>query len=87
MQSSMAHHNMRTLLILQESQKLALAESTGLDQKQINNWFINQRKRHWKPSEEIQTYVVMGDGAHHQHYFLENGFGNPYALDVPPALL
>nr|BAF56426.1 SHOOTMERISTEMLESS-like protein [Ruscus aculeatus] len=45
-----------------ESQKMALAESTGLDQKQINNWFINQRKRHWKPSEEIQTYVVMGDG-------------------------
>ncbi|KAI7999601.1 Homeobox protein SBH1 [Camellia lanceoleosa] len=34
-----------------ESQKLALAESTGLDQKQINNWFINQRKRHWKPSK------------------------------------
>ncbi|CAK9146602.1 unnamed protein product [Ilex paraguariensis] len=27
-----------------ESQKLALAESTGLDQKQINNWFINQGK-------------------------------------------
>ncbi|KAL6332622.1 hypothetical protein AAG906_009942 [Vitis piasezkii] len=41
-----------------ESQKLALAESTGLDQKQINNWFINQRKRHWKPSEDMQ-FVVM----------------------------
>ncbi|XP_042049315.1 homeobox protein knotted-1-like 6 [Salvia splendens] len=31
-----------------ESDKIALAETTGLDQKQINNWFINQRKRHWK---------------------------------------
>ncbi|KAK4387634.1 Homeobox protein knotted-1-like 2 [Sesamum angolense] len=47
-----------------ESEKLALAESTGLDQKQINNWFINQRKRHWKPSEDMQ-FMVM-DGLHPQ---------------------
>ena len=44
-------------------EKIALAESTGLEQKQINNWFINQRKRHWKPSEEMQ-FAVM-DGFHH----------------------
>ncbi|XP_057747921.1 homeobox protein knotted-1-like 6 [Arachis stenosperma] len=37
-----------------EADKVALAKSTGLDQKQINNWFINQRKRHWKPSENMQ---------------------------------
>ncbi|XP_068656521.1 homeotic protein knotted-1-like [Aristolochia californica] len=48
-----------------ESEKVALAESTGLDQKQINNWFINQRKRHWKPSEDMQ-FVVM-DGLHTQN--------------------
>ncbi|MQM01423.1 hypothetical protein Taro_034170 [Colocasia esculenta] len=48
-----------------ESEKVALAESTGLDQKQINNWFINQRKRHWKPSEDMQ-FVVM-DGFHPQN--------------------
>ncbi|GMH03216.1 hypothetical protein Nepgr_005055 [Nepenthes gracilis] len=48
-----------------ESEKLALAEATGLDQKQINNWFINQRKRHWKPSEEMQ-FMVM-DGIHPQN--------------------
>ncbi|XP_072988609.1 homeobox protein knotted-1-like 2 [Typha latifolia] len=41
-----------------ETEKVALAETTGLDQKQINNWFINQRKRHWKPSEDMQ-FVVM----------------------------
>ncbi|KAL9372731.1 hypothetical protein Peur_034975 [Populus x canadensis] len=41
-----------------EADKVALAESTGLDQKQINNWFINQRKRHWKPSENMQFAVV-----------------------------
>ncbi|XP_051230494.1 homeobox protein knotted-1-like 4 [Lolium perenne] len=33
-----------------ELEKHALAESTGLDTKQISNWFINQRKRHWRPT-------------------------------------
>ncbi|XP_065875436.1 homeobox protein knotted-1-like 6 [Euphorbia lathyris] len=41
-----------------EADKVALADATGLDQKQINNWFINQRKRHWKPSENMQFAVV-----------------------------
>ncbi|KAE8716554.1 Homeobox protein knotted-1-like 2 [Hibiscus syriacus] len=41
-----------------EADKIALAVSTGLDQKQINNWFINQRKRHWKPSESMQFAVM-----------------------------
>ncbi|KAK9080858.1 hypothetical protein SSX86_000617 [Deinandra increscens subsp. villosa] len=45
-----------------ESEKIGLAESTGLDQKQINNWFINQRKRHWKPSEDMQFMVMDGVG-------------------------
>ncbi|KAK1424311.1 hypothetical protein QVD17_19638 [Tagetes erecta] len=63
-----------------EAQKLALAESTGLDQKQINNWFINQRKRHWKPSEDMQLVVM--DHAAHPHYFIDNIFGNPYPMDV-----
>ncbi|CAL9102301.1 unnamed protein product [Musa textilis] len=43
-----------------ETEKVELAESTGLDQKQINNWFINQRKRHWKPSEDMQFVVMDG---------------------------
>ncbi|KAJ4980611.1 hypothetical protein NE237_031448 [Protea cynaroides] len=63
-----------------ESQKLALAESTGLDQKQINNWFINQRKRHWKPSEEMQ-FMVMD--ATHPHYFIDN----PLPMDSTPTFL
>nr|AKC35110.1 knotted-like 2 protein [Primula vulgaris] len=41
-----------------EGDKISLAETTGLDQKQINNWFINQRKRHWKPSENMQLAVM-----------------------------
>ncbi|KAI4295960.1 hypothetical protein L6164_035953 [Bauhinia variegata] len=67
-----------------ESQKLALAESTGLDQKQINNWFINQRKRHWKPSEEMQ-FVVMD--ASHPHYYMDNVLGNPFPMDLPHTVL
>ncbi|KAF5746585.1 homeobox protein knotted-1-like 6 [Tripterygium wilfordii] len=41
-----------------EADKIFLAETTGLDQKQINNWFINQRKRHWKPSENMHFSVL-----------------------------
>jgi homeobox protein Meis2 len=55
----------------QETQKVALAESTGLDLKQINNWFINQRKRHWKPSEEM--HHLMMDGYHSTNAFYMDG--------------
>ncbi|KAF4348584.1 hypothetical protein F8388_008787 [Cannabis sativa] len=41
-----------------ETDKIQLAELTGLDQKQINNWFINQRKRHWKPPENMQVAMM-----------------------------
>ncbi|RZS03982.1 hypothetical protein BHM03_00034247 [Ensete ventricosum] len=53
------------LFLDMETEKVALAESTGLDQKQINNWFINQRKRHWKPSADMQ-FALM-DGFHPQN--------------------
>ncbi|KAK7397115.1 hypothetical protein VNO78_18282 [Psophocarpus tetragonolobus] len=43
-----------------EEEKVKLSEITGLDQKQINNWFINQRKRHWKPSEDMRFAVMDG---------------------------
>ncbi|XP_030960234.1 homeobox protein knotted-1-like 1 isoform X1 [Quercus robur] len=43
-----------------EEEKLKLSEATGLDQKQINNWFINQRKRHWKPSEDMRFALMEG---------------------------
>ncbi|CAN6546742.1 unnamed protein product [Malus baccata var. baccata] len=68
-----------------ESQKLALAESTGLDQKQINNWFINQRKRHWKPTEDMQ-FVVM-DASHPGHYYMDGVLGNSFPVDISPTLL
>ncbi|CAA7387733.1 unnamed protein product [Spirodela intermedia] len=46
-----------------ESEKAALEESTGLTQNQISNWFINQRKRHWKPSEDARPGVGEGRAA------------------------
>ncbi|XP_047342499.1 homeobox protein knotted-1-like 1 isoform X2 [Impatiens glandulifera] len=45
-----------------EEEKTSLSEATGLDQKQINNWFINQRKRHWKPSEDMRFALMEGVG-------------------------
>ncbi|PWZ52227.1 Homeobox protein knotted-1-like 12 [Zea mays] len=47
-----------------ETEKMALAETTGLDPKQINNWFINQRKRHWKPASEDMPFAMMEGGFH-----------------------
>ncbi|XP_078437992.1 KNOX/ELK homeobox transcription factor [Wolffia australiana] len=76
-----------------EAQKVALAEATGLDQKQINNWFINQRKRHWKPSDEMQLVAAaaavaapspsdLGRG----HYYLDSGFSLPGYGSIFPDL-
>jgi hypothetical protein len=31
----------------QEADKRSMEDDTGLSSIQINNWFINQRKRHW----------------------------------------
>nr|AEX56217.1 knotted-like 2 protein [Dactylorhiza fuchsii] len=45
-----------------EEEKIKLVELTRLDQKQINNWFINQRKRHWNPPEDAQLAFVEGLG-------------------------
>ncbi|XP_039044090.1 homeobox protein SBH1-like isoform X1 [Hibiscus syriacus] len=67
-----------------ESQKLALVESTGLDQKQINNWFINQRKRHWKPSEDMQCVAMDGT---HPFYFMDSVLGNPFPMDLSTTFL
>jgi len=84
--SCLTQFNCTTTIIYekQESQKLALAESTGLDQKQINNWFINQRKRHWKPSEDMQ-FVVMDPS--HPHYYMDNVLSNSYPMDLSNTML
>ena len=56
----------------QGEEKVRLMDETGLDTKQLNNWFINQRKRNWDTSlafewKETGTKVkhillAFGDG-------------------------
>lgn len=38
-----------------EEDKVKLVEETGLQLKQINNWFINQRKRNWHSNSQSVT--------------------------------
>ncbi|KAM7259072.1 hypothetical protein ACFE04_014813 [Oxalis oulophora] len=38
-----------------EDDKAKLVEETGLQLKQINNWFINQRKRNWHSNSQTVT--------------------------------
>ncbi|KAL3499429.1 hypothetical protein ACH5RR_038522 [Cinchona calisaya] len=38
-----------------EDDKTKLVEETGLQLKQINNWFINQRKRNWHSNSQSVT--------------------------------
>ncbi|KAF8081008.1 hypothetical protein N665_0910s0009 [Sinapis alba] len=38
-----------------EDDKAKLVEETGLQLKQINNWFINQRKRNWQSNSHSLT--------------------------------
>ncbi|XP_004302238.1 PREDICTED: homeobox protein knotted-1-like 1 isoform X1 [Fragaria vesca subsp. vesca] len=60
-----------------EEQKMQLSVATGLDQRQINNWFINQRKRHWKPSEDMKFALMEGVSGS------INGEGGPSLLCDP----
>ncbi|XP_058076977.1 homeobox protein knotted-1-like 1 [Magnolia sinica] len=63
-----------------DEEKAKLAETTGLDQKQINNWFINQRKRHWKPSEDMRFALmegVSGNGGAHCPLYFDTGTDDP----------
>ncbi|PSS18966.1 Homeobox protein knotted-1-like [Actinidia chinensis var. chinensis] len=57
-----------------EEEKMKLSEITGLGQKQINNWFINQRKRHWKPSEDMRFALMEG---------VSGSIGGPMYFDNP----
>ncbi|GLT88418.1 hypothetical protein SLE2022_064450 [Rubroshorea leprosula] len=67
-----------------EEEKLQLSEMTGLDQKQINNWFINQRKRHWKPSEDMRFALIEGVSGSHiggGSMFFDNGGHGTFGTD------
>ncbi|KAL8216825.1 hypothetical protein R6Q57_023662 [Mikania cordata] len=40
-----------------EEDKARLVQETGLQLKQINNWFINQRKRNWHSNPSSSTVL------------------------------
>lgn len=42
-----------------EDEKKVLAEATALNATQINNWFINQRKRHWHKVARVRSSPLM----------------------------
>ena len=37
-----------------EAEKVKIMEDTGIDMKQLTNWFVNNRKRYWKPRFEAK---------------------------------
>ncbi|XP_011092151.1 homeobox protein knotted-1-like 1 isoform X1 [Sesamum indicum] len=47
-----------------EEEKNRLSDVTGLEQKQINNWFVNQRKRYWRPIDDSSFSVMDGINGH-----------------------
>jgi hypothetical protein len=46
-----------TSMTFQEEDKARLVQETGLQLKQINNWFINQRKRNWHSNPSTSTVL------------------------------
>lgn len=46
------------VLELQEEDKAKLVQETGLQLKQINNWFINQRKRNWNSNSSTSSTLT-----------------------------
>lgn len=43
-----------------EQEKFLIMEDTGIELKQLTNWFVNNRKRYWKPRVEarLQQHAV-----------------------------
>lgn len=37
-----------------EKEKLEIMSATGIELKQLTNWFVNNRKRFWKPRVEAR---------------------------------
>jgi hypothetical protein len=63
-----------------EEEKRCLGSETGLDPTQINNWFINQRKRHW---HKLFENGVPPNDEHEARAALAKRFGSiQAAVDV-----
>ncbi|MCD7452104.1 hypothetical protein HAX54_015021 [Datura stramonium] len=65
-----------------EDDKAKLVEETGLQLKQINNWFINQRKRNWHSNSEQLCSGAMIEGT----FPILNGSGKPCKEELCPPI-
>lgn len=45
-----------------EQEKAEIMAETGIELKQLTNWFVNNRKRFWKPRVEAKLFVEEGTG-------------------------
>jgi hypothetical protein len=45
-----------------EQEKAEIMAETGIELKQLTNWFVNNRKRFWKPRVEAKLSVEEGSG-------------------------
>ena len=45
-----------------EQEKAQIMEETGIELKQLTNWFVNNRKRYWKPRVEAQLQEQAKSG-------------------------
>ena len=64
-----------------EDEKVHIMNETGIVLKQLTNWFVNNRKRYWKPKvEELRRRqegdIVVGDGTGEDTRAISNGDGN-----------
>jgi hypothetical protein len=46
---------------LKEENRKELSEKTGLDQRQVSNWFTNVRKRVWQPLKKKNKNKSIND--------------------------
>jgi hypothetical protein len=52
-----------------EQEKTLIMADTGIEMKQLTNWFVNNRKRYWKPRVEarLQQHAHVAAAAAHAH--------------------
>jgi hypothetical protein len=52
-----------------EQEKMQIMAVTGVEMKQLTNWFVNNRKRYWKPRVEarLQQHAHVASAAAHSH--------------------
>lgn len=70
-----------------EQEKCQIMNDTGIELKQLTNWFVNNRKRYWKPRVEAQL-KQKAQAAHTipmtTNFDTERGFISSYLSVVPP---